>query len=153
MFSPLQSFTESFVKFLEEESCPKPHMRLPIEEMTSNKPRNATAFNPFSAPLPHNSPFMQTSPSTPRGPGVPLQVATPHRTGVPLPVRTTPQGPVVPLPVAVTPTLGIVAPTARSFTPVMDGGSGPGRGSPARSSGPGRGSPARSAAVLKDILQ
>ena len=56
-----QSFTEQFVKFLEHESSPTPKMRLPLEEMTSEKPRSPRgqlAFNPFSAPVPQYSPFM-----------------------------------------------------------------------------------------------
>ena len=116
IFFPLQSFTESFVKFLQEESAPKPHMRLPIEEMSSNKSRSP-AFNPFSAPIPNASPYIQSSPAA-KGPGMPLHVpAAPTLTALPTPVR--------------------------SATPVMEPGG----------SGPGRGSPAKSAAVLKDILQ
>ncbi|XP_022088979.1 thyroid receptor-interacting protein 11-like isoform X2 [Acanthaster planci] len=73
------SFTEQFVKFLEHESTPTPKARLPLEEMTQEKPRSprGPAFNPFSAPVPQFSPFIQQHPETPRPQGEPHQFTKP----------------------------------------------------------------------------
>ncbi|XP_071795672.1 uncharacterized protein [Asterias amurensis] len=73
------SFTEQFVKFLEHESTPTPKVRLPLEEMTSEKPRSPRgqlAFNPFSAPVPQYSPFMH-HPEPRSGSGEPHQLMKP----------------------------------------------------------------------------
>lgn len=56
-----KSFTQQFVRFLEEESTPVVKVRLPVEEMTKDRPK-PPAFNPFSAPVPSQSPFIPSSP-------------------------------------------------------------------------------------------
>ncbi|XP_038074258.1 thyroid receptor-interacting protein 11-like isoform X2 [Patiria miniata] len=73
------SFSEQFVKFLEHESTPTPKVRLPLEEMTQEKPHSprGQAFNPFSAPVPQFSPFIQQHPESPRGSGKPPKLAGP----------------------------------------------------------------------------
>ncbi|XP_033104008.1 thyroid receptor-interacting protein 11-like isoform X2 [Anneissia japonica] len=56
-----KSFMEQFVTFLETESTPVKKPRLPVEDMIRDEPRTP-AFNPFSAPIPKESPFIKYTP-------------------------------------------------------------------------------------------
>ncbi|XP_030843782.1 thyroid receptor-interacting protein 11-like isoform X2 [Strongylocentrotus purpuratus] len=143
------SFSQQFVQFLESESTPKRSPRLPVDEMSQDR-HHHPAFNPFSAPVPQQSPFIQPgSPvgsgvGTPKGPGAahPFLKAT----GQP----ATPIGALQPViasaGVSAGNPLGAAAhsfPSMPAFTPV-----------PVREGAtPGRGSPRGQAAVLGDILQ
>lgn len=91
----LQSFTQQFVRFLEEESTPAINVaRLPVEEMTKER-QKPPAFNPFSAPVPSQSPFIPSSPPAKKSLG---NVGTSH-----LMVNPVPVGPSVPQPAMMTP--------------------------------------------------
>ncbi|XP_071500706.1 uncharacterized protein [Diadema antillarum] len=140
------SFTRQFVEFLEIESTPKRSPRLPVDEMTQDRPRSS--YNPFSAPVPQQSPFIQ--PGTPgaansKGPGAahPFlkatgQPATPI--GALQPVIKAAGMPTNPL-IGATPTTLAGVPTTFTPVPVRDG------------AGSGRGSPRNQAKGLGDLLQ
>nr|XP_054774598.1 thyroid receptor-interacting protein 11-like [Lytechinus pictus] len=145
------SFTQQFVQFLESESTPKRSPRLPVDEMSQDRHHHPT-YNPFSAPVPQQSPFIQPgSPGAVAGPGA----GTPKGPGAAHPFLRATGQPATPLG-AVQPViasagvsagnpLGAAAhslPSMPTFAPV-----------PAREgTAPGRGSPRGQAAVLDDIL-
>ncbi|PIK36153.1 putative thyroid receptor-interacting protein 11 [Apostichopus japonicus] len=89
-----KSFTQQFVRFLEEESTPAINVRMPVEEMTKER-QKPPAFNPFSAPVPSHSPFIPSSPPAKKSLG---NVGTSH-----LMVNPVPVGPSVPQPAMMTP--------------------------------------------------
>ncbi|XP_072164593.1 uncharacterized protein [Diadema setosum] len=140
------SFTRQFVEFLESESTPKRSPRLPVDEMSQDRPRSS--YNPFSAPVPHQSPFIQ--PGSPgaassKGPGAahPFlkatgQPATPI--GAVQPVIKAAGMPTNPL-IGATPTTLAGVPTTFTPVPVRDGVAS------------GRGSPRSQAKGLGDLLQ
>lgn len=105
----LQSFTQQFVKFLEEESTPAIKVRLPVEEMTKDRPK-PPAFNPFSAPVPSQSPFIPSSPPAKKSLG------------------TVGSSQLMVNPVSVAPPS---VPQSTMITPVPPSGGGSGRNSPA----------------------
>ncbi|XP_071963776.1 uncharacterized protein [Antedon mediterranea] len=87
------SFMEQFVSFLETESTPMKKLRLPVEDMIKDEPRTP-AFNPFSAPIPKESPFIRnTAPksSGDRPPGFlqPTIAPVPMFSAVPVTPKTT----------------------------------------------------------------
>ncbi|XP_041453296.1 thyroid receptor-interacting protein 11-like isoform X1 [Lytechinus variegatus] len=143
------SFTQQFVQFLESESTPKRSPRLPVDEMSQDRHHHPT-YNPFSAPVPQQSPFIQPgAPAVGAGAGTPKGPGAAHpflrATGQP----ATPLGAVQPViasaGVSAGNPLGAAAhslPSMPTFAPV-----------PAREGAtPGRGSPRGQAAVLDDIL-